>query len=59
MANERGAFGFFYQIDGNGDLIIGLFMSEEDMKGEWVFSGPLRGGLGSINDIRDQESFEQ
>ena len=53
MAKEQGAFGFFYQKEDNGDLTIGLFMSEEDMEGKLVSTGPSRGGIGSREDIRD------
>ena len=49
-AQQRGAFGFFYQQHNNGYQIAGFYSSKDviEDKGQWVNHGHKRGCIGTM-----------
>jgi hypothetical protein len=58
LANERGAYGFFYQQHTNGYQIVGFYDSVDDMEGEKVAHGHKRGCVATLSNIKFDEVFE-
>ena len=52
-AQQRGAFGFFYQQHQNGYQIAGFYQTKEDMKtkDEWENHGHKRGAMGMMEQM--------
>ena len=52
-AQQRGAFGFFYQQHGNGHQIAGFYQTKEDMasRDNWVNHGHKRGCIGTMEQM--------